>query len=171
MSRFWVGDKPGADTLAALVPGNRPAQARHAPPLAARRAKSRPRSPPARRAAPPKLETLPTELRTQLFAYDGYNLIRELISFLTASRTCRDTAGAGPRTMITSVLPALRAWRNRVFPTARRRGTRVNSWNRSPMKRAAEPADHELLRLLLSEKPGLLKSSRKKEVYNCGPND
>ena len=65
-----------------------------------------------------KLETLPTELRTQLFAYDGYNLIRELISLLSASRTCRDTVGAGPRTMITSVLPALRA------STDSRRGTR-----------------------------------------------
>ena len=114
MSRFWVGEQPSAD-LAALVPQHvqRKLDTR-------RRARSPRPAPPKKPAGPPggtsRLETLPTELRTQLFAYDGYNLIRELVSLLTASRTCRDTVGAGPRTMITSVLPALRVWRNRVFP-------------------------------------------------------
>ena len=88
MSRFWVGDKPGADTLAALVPKTvqRKLDTR-------RRSRSPRKEPPKKPAGPPggtsKLETLPTELRTQLFAYDGYNLIRELVSLLTASRTCR----------------------------------------------------------------------------------
>jgi len=110
MSRFWVGDKPSTDTLAALVPETvqRKLETR-------RRSRSPRKEPPKKPAGPPggtsKLETLPTELRTQLFAYDGYNLIRELVSLLSASRTCRDTVGAGPRAMIASVLPALRAWR------------------------------------------------------------
>jgi hypothetical protein len=39
--------------------------------------------------------------------------------------------------MITSVLPALRAWRNRVFPHRAPPRHRVNSWNRSPVKRRA----------------------------------
>ena len=136
MSRFWVGDKPGADTLAALVPETvqRKLETR-------RRSRSPRKEPPKKPSGPPggtsKLETLPTELRTQLFAYDGYNLIRELVSLLSASRTCRDTVGAGPRAMITSVLPALRAWRNRVFPHRAPPRHRVNSWNRSPVKRRA----------------------------------
>ena len=33
--------------------------------------------------------------------------------------------------------PALRAWRNRVFPHRAPPRHRVNSWNRSPMKRRA----------------------------------
>ena len=93
MSRFWVGDKPGADTLAALVPETvqRKLETR-------RRSRSPRKEPPKKPAGPPggtsKLETLPTELRTQLFAYDGYNLIRELLCLLRSSRTMRDTVGS-----------------------------------------------------------------------------
>jgi hypothetical protein len=115
MSLFWVGDKPDADALAALVPNSvqRKLDTR-------RRSRSPRKAPPKKPSGPPggtsQLETLPTELRTQLFAYEGFNLIRELTSLLSASKTMQDTVGTGPRTMIRSVLPALRAWRNRVFP-------------------------------------------------------
>jgi len=92
MSRFWVGEKPSAD-LSALFPQHiqRKLETR-------RRSRSPRKEPPKKPAGPPggtsQLETLPTELRTQLFAYDGYNLIRELLCLLRSSRTMRDTVGS-----------------------------------------------------------------------------
>mmetsp|Transcript_27985 Transcript_27985/g.83871 ORF Transcript_27985/g.83871 Transcript_27985/m.83871 type:complete len:142 (-) Transcript_27985:10-435(-) len=133
MSVFWVGDRSGAP-LAALVPRQVKQK------LDGRQVKSRPAPSPAP-AGPPggtsALETLPADLRVQLFAFDGWNLVRELLALARVSRTLKDAVGDGPREAVARVLPALRGWRNSVFPHKAPPRARVNSFSRSPAKRKA----------------------------------
>ena len=133
MFRINVGERGGP--LAAHVPPNVLKK------LAKRSRSPRPRSTPPKfqRAAggDALLERLPRHLSTQLFARDGYNVVRELLALLRTSRTLRDAVGTKPSTMIRDVLPVLRCWRNYVFPRKAPARARVNSWSSSPLKRAS----------------------------------
>ena len=102
MSRFWVGTSRRRRRRARWSRSETVQRK-----LETRRRSRSPRKEPPKKPGPGRAgrrswkPVLDDYERWKLFAYDGYNLIRELVSLLSASRTCRPV-GAGPRTMITS---------------------------------------------------------------------